>query len=65
MAQTLISNGFHQVRALKGGWDAWLAAKGAVEPKNAERKEAQPRSEIKKKTKSKSTRQRARRTTVT
>jgi 3-mercaptopyruvate sulfurtransferase SseA len=29
----LLDNGFKQVRALKGGWDAWIQAAGEVEPK--------------------------------
>lgn len=32
-AQVLRSNGFTRVRALKGGWNAWNEAGGAVEPK--------------------------------
>jgi rhodanese-related sulfurtransferase len=32
-ARILRSNGFTRVRALKGGWDAWNQAGGAVEPK--------------------------------
>jgi rhodanese-related sulfurtransferase len=32
-AQTLLANGFKRVRALKGGWNAWVQAGGAVEPK--------------------------------
>jgi rhodanese-related sulfurtransferase len=31
--QTLLENGFKNVRALKGGWNAWKQAGGAVEPK--------------------------------
>lgn len=31
--QTLLENGFKNVRALKGGWNAWNKAEGAVEPK--------------------------------
>jgi rhodanese-related sulfurtransferase len=31
--QTLLDNGFKNVRALKGGWNAWNSAGGAVEPK--------------------------------
>jgi rhodanese-related sulfurtransferase len=33
VAQLLLENGFKQVRALKGGWDAWVKAAGPVEPK--------------------------------
>jgi hypothetical protein len=29
----LLENGFKRVRALKGGWAAWLQASGKVEPK--------------------------------
>jgi rhodanese-related sulfurtransferase len=29
----LIEKGYKKVRALKGGWDAWMQAGGAVEPK--------------------------------
>jgi rhodanese-related sulfurtransferase len=36
VALTLINNGFTRVRALKGGWDAWVAAGGPVEPKKKE-----------------------------
>jgi rhodanese-related sulfurtransferase len=32
-AQTLTSAGFKRVRVLKGGWRAWLDARGQVEPK--------------------------------
>lgn len=32
-AQVLIANGFKRVRALKGGWDAWIKAGGQVESK--------------------------------
>jgi rhodanese-related sulfurtransferase len=31
--QTLLDNGFKNVRALKGGWNAWNTAGGAVETK--------------------------------
>ncbi|HEX8090199.1 MAG TPA: rhodanese-like domain-containing protein [Blastocatellia bacterium] len=31
--QVLLENGFKNVRALKGGWNAWNQAQGAVEPK--------------------------------
>jgi rhodanese-related sulfurtransferase len=31
--ETLLQNGFKNVRALKGGWNAWNAAGGAVEQK--------------------------------
>ncbi|HVG21853.1 MAG TPA: rhodanese-like domain-containing protein, partial [Blastocatellia bacterium] len=31
--QVLLENGFKNVRALKGGWNAWNQAEGAVEPK--------------------------------
>ena len=31
--QTLLENGFKNVRALKGGWNAWNSAGGAVETK--------------------------------
>jgi rhodanese-related sulfurtransferase len=31
--QVLLENGFKNVRALKGGWNAWNKAEGAVEPK--------------------------------
>jgi rhodanese-related sulfurtransferase len=33
VAQILTENGFKNARALKGGWDAWTAAGGQVEPK--------------------------------
>ncbi len=32
-ALTLLNNGFKKARALKGGWNAWNAAHGAVEAK--------------------------------
>ena len=32
-AQSLLSGGFKKVRVLKGGWNAWLAAGGQVQPK--------------------------------
>ena len=32
-AETLLTNGFTKVRALKGGWNAWTAAGGPIEPK--------------------------------
>lgn len=32
-ARALLANGFTRVRVLKGGWDAWLAASGQVQPK--------------------------------
>ncbi len=31
--QLLVENGFKNVRALKGGWNAWLQAGGPTEPK--------------------------------
>ncbi|MFP5262547.1 MAG: rhodanese-like domain-containing protein [Blastocatellia bacterium] len=31
--QVLLENGFKNVRALRGGWNAWNQAEGAVEPK--------------------------------
>lgn len=31
--QVLLENGFKNVRALKGGWNAWNQSGGAVEPK--------------------------------
>ena len=31
--QVLLENGFKNVRALKGGWNSWTQAGGAVEPK--------------------------------
>lgn len=33
VAQKLLAQGYKQVRALKGGWDAWVEAVGQVEPK--------------------------------
>jgi rhodanese-related sulfurtransferase len=32
-ARALLANGFTRVRVLKGGWNAWLAAGGQVQPK--------------------------------
>ncbi len=32
-AQLFLAAGFKRVRVLKGGWQAWLAARGQVEPK--------------------------------
>jgi rhodanese-related sulfurtransferase len=32
-AQTMLAAGFKRVRALKGGWDAWLKAGGQLESK--------------------------------
>lgn len=32
-AQALLANGFKNVRVLKGGWNAWLAAGGQVQAK--------------------------------
>ena len=32
-AQSLLAGGFKKVRVLKGGWTAWLAAGGQVQPK--------------------------------
>ena len=32
-AQTLLAAGFKRVRVLKGGWQAWLTARGPVEAK--------------------------------
>ena len=32
-AETLLANGFKQVRALRGGWNAWTQAGGPVEQK--------------------------------
>jgi rhodanese-related sulfurtransferase len=29
----LLENGYKRVRALKGGWNAWLQAAGKTEPK--------------------------------
>jgi len=34
----MLNNGFKNAKALKGGWDAWLAAGGQVEPKPEPRK---------------------------
>jgi rhodanese-related sulfurtransferase len=33
-ARVLLANGFKNVRALKGGWNAWRQAGGPVEPKD-------------------------------
>jgi 3-mercaptopyruvate sulfurtransferase SseA len=30
----LLDKGYKQVRALKGGWDAWVEAAGPAEPKD-------------------------------
>jgi rhodanese-related sulfurtransferase len=38
VAQLLLDNGFKNVRALKGGWDAWQAGGGQVEPKEQPKK---------------------------
>ena len=32
-AQVLVAGGFKRVRALKGGWSAWLKSSGQVEPR--------------------------------
>lgn len=32
-AKALLTGGFKRVRVLKGGWNAWLAVNGQVEPK--------------------------------
>ncbi len=48
MAFTLKQNGFKDVRALKGGWNAWLEAKGQTEPKPVE-SETKPANSGKKK----------------
>jgi rhodanese-related sulfurtransferase len=32
-AQSLMANGFKNVRVLKGGWDAWLQAGGQLRPR--------------------------------
>ncbi len=32
-ARSLMANGFKRVRALKGGWNAWLQAGGQVQPR--------------------------------
>lgn len=32
-ARALVANGFRRVRVLKGGWNAWLAVNGQVQPK--------------------------------
>jgi 3-mercaptopyruvate sulfurtransferase SseA len=34
VAQILLQNGFARVRALKGGWNAWVNSGGDVEPKD-------------------------------
>jgi len=34
VAQALLAKGFKHVRALKGGWDAWVQGGGQVEPKD-------------------------------
>ncbi len=36
MAFVLMQNGFKNVRALKGGWNAWTEAGGVTAPKPAE-----------------------------
>jgi rhodanese-related sulfurtransferase len=33
-AEVLLANGFKQVRALRGGWNAWMQAGGPIEPKD-------------------------------
>lgn len=41
MAFVLAQNGFKHVRALKGGYNAWVEAKGATVPKPAEQKKSE------------------------
>jgi 3-mercaptopyruvate sulfurtransferase SseA len=41
VAQSLLDRGFKSVKALKGGWNAWLASGGQVEPKGQEHKKVE------------------------
>jgi rhodanese-related sulfurtransferase len=34
VAQVLLDKGYKKVRALKGGWDAWVEGGGQFEPKD-------------------------------